>query len=77
MTYMPDMLNARLGLQSDNFGGAISGSFIRLPDGSYSRQPGLLELGYRTPFLGGTVGANAGIGPRNAYNARLFYEREF
>ena len=77
MMYMPDMLNARLGLQGDNFGGAISGSLIRLPDGSYSRQPGLLELGYRTPFLGGTVGANAGIGPRNAYNARLFYEREF
>ena len=77
MTYTPDMLNARLGLQGDNLSGAVSGTLIRLPDGSYSRQPGLLEMGYRTPFLGGTVGVNAGVGPRNMYNARLSYEREF
>ena len=76
LAYNPDMLNARLGLGGQNADAGVTGNLIRLPDGRVIRQYSG-DVGYRTPFMGGTAGVNVGVAPRGMHNARISYERSF
>ena len=78
----PAAMFGRLGVESQ--GGAragVSGVAVQMPDGSVKVMPGSADVGYTTPFMGGTVDVGADYGLMNTPNrmmgARLRYMKEY
>ena len=77
---MPTTLMGRLGLETpgaSRLRAGMSGGYVQLPDGSYMRVRGPVDLGYSTPLFGGTLDAKLNYGPQNDYGAMLNYRRTF
>jgi hypothetical protein len=58
-----------------------SGIAVQMPDGSIKYMPGMYDVGYGTPFLGGRLdvsgNASAQTVPRRMYGVNLKYNKEF
>ena len=58
-----------------------SGIAVQMPDGSIKYMPGMYDVGYGTPFLGGRLdvsgNASAQTMPRRMYGANIRFSKEF
>jgi hypothetical protein len=76
----PTMLMGRLGFETpgaSRLRAGMSGGYVQLPDGSYMRVRGPLDVGYTTSLFGGNLDAGLQYGPQDNYRAMLTYKRMF
>ena len=83
----PPSLMGRLGLESDALGGQVRAGAqtmaVQFPDGTVRIMPRTFDVGYRTPFMGGSldVGGSVtpkeGLMPETMYNLQARYRKTF
>lgn len=77
MPMMPTMVGGRLGMGGENFDVGVSGNVMQGPGGRMVGRAGPIDVGYKTPMMGGTAGARLTRSPDGKYGAQLSYQREF
>jgi hypothetical protein len=69
----PAMLNARLGVESDNLRAGINNVVVRMPDGSLKQMPRAYDAGYNTNVLGGNLDVGGSVVPKDGQMPKTMY----